>query len=203
MSEFSVPTVYFRRPGPENTDRALALARERAEALGIKQVVVATTSGAAAVRAAELLPGFDIVAVTHSTGIRAPDAQELTPENRAQLVADGVTILTCQHAFGGVGRAIRKKLGTYEIEEVIAHTFRIFGQGMKVVFEIVLMAADAGLISTQSPAVVVAGTGHGADTVVIVQPANAQSFFELRPLEIVCMPAPHHPAFGSSLAKEA
>ena len=43
-----------------------------------------------------------------------------------------------------MGRAVRKKLGTYELEEIIAYTLRVFGQGAKVAVEIALMAADAG-----------------------------------------------------------
>jgi hypothetical protein len=38
----------------------------------------------------------------------------------------------------------------------------------------------------------IAGTGRGADTAAILQPTNAQTFFDLRFLEIICMPAPEH-----------
>jgi hypothetical protein len=44
--------VYFESPGRVNTDETLALAKERAEGLGIKYLVVASTSGATALRAA-------------------------------------------------------------------------------------------------------------------------------------------------------
>jgi len=195
MSEITSQTVYFKTPGLENTQRVLALARARAEALNIKTALVATTSGAAAIEAAKILAGFDVVAVTHSYGFKEHDVAELTPENCAALNDLGVRILTCQHAFGGVGRAVRKRLDTYQIDEIIAYTLRIFGQGMKVVAEIALMAADAGLVSTTDPVVAIAGTGHGADTAVILRPTNAQTFFDLKILEIICMPSPAHPAF--------
>ncbi|MGC9356656.1 MAG: pyruvate kinase alpha/beta domain-containing protein [Anaerolineae bacterium] len=194
MSEIIVETVYFEEPGPQNTDRALSLARDRAKALGINTLVIATTSGAAAVRATEILPNFKIVAVTHSTGFRESGVQELTDVHRSTLEQAGVQILTCQHAFGGVNRAIRKKLGTYQVDEVIAYTLRLFGQGMKVVAEITLMAADAGLVEPGEPVVVAAGTGHGTDTVVVLGPTNAQTFFDLEFMEIVCLPSPRHPA---------
>jgi len=195
VAELSVPTVIFAQSGKENTERVLELARARAEALGIRTVIVATTSGATAVRSAELFQGFDLVAVTHSAGFRGPDSQDLDPANAARLADLGVKVLTCQHALGGVGRAVRKLWGTYQLDEIIAQTLRLFGQGMKVAFEISLMAADAGLVSTQAPALVIAGSGRGADTAVIIVPANAQSFFDLKLLEIICMPSPHHPAF--------
>ncbi len=185
----------FSQPGPANTARTLELARARAQALGIRKVLVATTSGATGVQAAQVLRGLEVIAVTHSTGFRAPDTQELAAENRAALQAAGATILTCQHAFGGVGRAVRKKLGTYELEEIIAYTLRTFGEGIKVAAEICLMAADAGLVRTDEPVIAIAGTGRGADTAAVLKPANAQSFFDLRFLEIICMPSPGHPQF--------
>jgi len=194
MTELIAQTVYFAKPGPENTERTLAVARERAQALGIDTVLVATTGGATAVRAAEVFAGFTVVAVTHSTGFNTPHKQELTPENAAALNGAGVHILTTTHAFGGVGRAVRKKLGTYEVEEIIAFTLRIFGQGMKVVAEIALMAADAGLVPENKPVLALAGTGRGADTAAILYPTHAQTFFDLEFAEIICMPSPRHPA---------
>lgn len=180
-------TVYFSQPGPSNTESTLAIARKRAEMLGIDTVLVATTSGATAVRAAEVFADFTVVAVTHSTGFATPHQQELTPENVAALTRAGVHVLTTTHAFGGVGRAVRKKLGTYEVEEIIAFTLRIFGQGMKVVAEIALMAADAGLVPENKPVLAIAGTGRGADTAVILYPTHAQAFFDLEFAEIICI----------------
>jgi hypothetical protein len=63
-----------------------------------------------------------------------------------------------------------------------------------VVAELALMAADAGLVRTDEPVISVAGSGRGADTAAVLKPANAQAFFDLRFLEILCMPAPGHPA---------
>lgn len=193
MSEISAPCVYFSQAGPSNTTRALDLARDRAEQLRIRQILVATTTGATGLQAARALQGFDIIVVTHSSGFAEPGAQELTAQNRAAIEAAGGRILTCQHAFGGVGRAVRKKLGTYELEEIIAFTLRTFGQGVKVAAEMALMAADAGLVRPGKPVIAVAGSGRGADTAVLLDPANAQTFFDLRFLELICMPSPGHP----------
>jgi hypothetical protein len=187
-SEIQVTAAYFERPGKENTQRTLELAKKRAEELGIKTIVVASSRGETGVKARETFQGYDVVVVTHSTGFKEPNHQELTDENRAAIEAAGGKILTCQHAFGGVGRAVRKKLGTYELEEIIAHTLRLFGDGVKVAVEITLMAADAGLVRTDEPCIAIAGTGSGADTAVVLKPANAQAFFDLQVLEILCKP---------------
>ena len=188
MPEIMVQGVYFEKQGRSNTERTLQIARARAEELGIRTILVATTKGATGVRAAEEFRGFNVVVVTHSTGFSEPNDQELTEENRRAIEAAGATILTCQHAFGGVGRAVRKKLGTYELEEIIAYTLRIFGEGMKVACEIAMMAADAGLVRTDEPVIAIAGTDRGADTAVVLRPANAQTFFDMRIMEILCKP---------------
>jgi len=187
-AEVQVTATYFEKPGKENTQRTLDLAKRRAEELGIKTILVASTRGETGAKACKVFQGYDVVVVTHSTGFKEPNYQELTNENRAAIEAAGGKILTCQHAFGGVGRAVRKKLGTYELEELIAYTLRLFGEGLKVAVEIALMAADAGLVRTDEPVVAVAGTGKGADTAVVLKPANAQTFFDLKVLEVLCKP---------------
>jgi hypothetical protein len=164
MSEITVQSVYFDQPGPQNTARTLEVAQRRAGELGIRTVLVASTRG------------------------ESPNTQELTEENRAAIEAAGAKILTCQHAFGGVSRAVRKKWGTYEIDEFVAQTLRIFGQGTKVVVEIALMAADAGLAPVGEPCIAIAGTGRGADTAVVLIPAHVQQFFDLRVLEVLAKP---------------
>jgi len=187
-SEVQATATYFEKPGKENTQRTLELAKKRAEELGIRTILVASTRGDTGVKACESFRGYDVVVVTHSMGFKEPNYQELTDENRAVIEAAGGKILTCQHAFGGVGRAVRKKLGTYELEEIIAHTLRLFGDGVKVAVEIALMAADAGLVRTDKPVIAIGGTGSGADSAVVLKPANAQAFFDLQVLEILCKP---------------
>ena len=198
MAELHTTTTYFAEAGPANTERTLDLALRRAQELRIRSVLVATTTGRTGVLAAEAFKpsGIEVVAVTHSTGFRGPDQQELTEENRAAIERAGGRVLTCQHAFGGVNRAVRRKLETYQLDEIIAYTLRTLGQGIKVVIEMALMAADAGLVRTDTPVMGIAGSGQGADTAAILLPANAQSFFDLQVLEIVCRPSPSHPGFG-------
>jgi hypothetical protein len=59
---------------------------------------------------------------------------------------------------------------------------------MKVCVEIVLMAADAGLVSAGEEVAAVAGTDEGADTAVIVRAAYPRTFRELKVREILAMP---------------
>jgi hypothetical protein len=180
--------TYFARPGPHNTDETLALAQNRAKNLGLRSVIVASTTGRTGVKSGQIFRGLNLIVVTHSTGFTKPDLQEMTEDNRQKIMAFGCKILTCQHAFGGVGRAVRKKLGTYELEEIVAYALRIFGEGTKVACEMALMASDAGLVRTDEDVISIGGTGSGADTALILQPANAQTFFDLKIREIICKP---------------
>ncbi len=191
-------TVYFENPGKENTDKALSIARQRAEELGIKTIVVATTSGATAVKAMEVLKDMRVIVVTHSAGFREPNTQEFTEDNRKIVESKGVPIVTAAHAFGGLSRSMRQgsipdAKQTYIIGDLIAKTLRILGQGIKVACEIATMAADAGLVRTDEEVISIAGTGskaagRGADTAIVLQPSYAHLFFDMRVKEILCKP---------------
>lgn len=181
-------SVYFENTGQENTADTLRIARERADELGIETVLVASTRGDTGVRAAEVFEGLNLVVVSHSTGFARPDYQQLTDENRELIESRGGTILTTTHAFAGVSRALRRKLDTCSVGDILASTLRIFGEGMKVCCEIALMAADSGLARTDEQVITVAGTGRGADTAVVLKPVHSQDCFELKVQEILCKP---------------
>ena len=181
-------TVYFDNPGSENTEAVLDIARRRAEELGINTILVASTTGETAVRAMDALKGLRVIAVSHVAGMRGPNTQEFTEENRKTVEAKGGVILTAAHAFSGVSRALRTKFNTVTIGDIIANTLRIFGQGAKVGCEIALMAADAGLVHTDEEVICIAGSARGADTAVVLKPANSNDFFDLKVKEILCKP---------------
>ncbi len=181
---------YFNKPGSENTKSVLEAVAKRAGELDIARVLVATNSGKTAFDALEILDsGIKIVAVTHFTGFVKPDFQEMSEEYRRELESKGVVVLTCAHALRGVGRGIKEKLATYQADEIIAYTLRMFGQGTKVAVELALMAADAGLVRTDEDAISIGGTGKGADTALVLQPANSSRIFDLKVKEIICKPS--------------
>jgi len=181
-------TVYFENPGSGNTDEVLGIARRRAEELGIKTILVASTSGNTAAKAMNVLQGLRVIVITNVTGFRTPDTQEFTEENRRIVESKGGVILTAAHAFGGISRAMRNKFNTYIIGDIVANTLYIFGQGLKVACEIALMAADSGLVRTDEDVIAIAGTSRGADTAVVLAPVNTRNFFDLKVKEILCKP---------------
>ncbi|MFC1897854.1 pyruvate kinase alpha/beta domain-containing protein [Chloroflexota bacterium] len=181
-------TTYFENPGIENTEEALRIAKQRAEELSIKNILVASTVGGTAVRAMDVFQGLRVIVVTHTAGFREPNIQQFTEENRKIVESKGGIVFTTAHAFTGLSGAMRKKFSTYIIGDIVANTLRIFGQGMKVTCEIALMAADSGLVRTDEDVIAIAGTGRGADTVLVLRPANSTDFFDLQIKEILCKP---------------
>ncbi len=125
--------VYFENPGAVNTDEVLRIAKKRAGELGIRTVLVASTTGETAVRAVNVLSSMRVIVITHCTGSREPNTQELSDKNRKIIESKGGMILTTTHALGGLGRAmhqanIPQATSTYIIGDIVANTLRIFGQ---------------------------------------------------------------------------
>lgn len=181
-------TIYFDSPGPQNTEDVFRAAKERADELGIRDIVVASTSGKTGVRASEIFKGYNLVVVSHCTGWKAPGVQEMSEENMKTIIANGAKVLTTIHAFTGVDRGIKKHFGTAMPLEILAQGLRMFGQGTKVAIEVSLMAADAGLISMDKDIVTIAGTNHGADTALVIKPVHSIRIFDLVVREIIAKP---------------
>jgi len=183
-------TCCFEKPGPHNTDQTLEIALERAEALGIRQVVVASSHGETARRAQALFgpEGIKVVAVTLAHGWEHL-GWCMTPEEREALVTMGVRVVTGIHALGdGVATAFSAKHGGRAVEEIVRDTLYCFGQGMKVAVECLLMAADAGALDANEEVIAIGGTSTGADTAIVCKPAYPRSFLDLRIQEVLAKP---------------
>jgi hypothetical protein len=180
--------LYFDTPGKQNTAETMKAAFERAKNLGVKDIVVASTTGETGVKACELFKGFNVVVVTHHAGFKEPGVSQLLKPNEEKIRSLGGKIFTGIHGLSGVERAIRAKWNTVEPLELIADALRLFGDGTKVCAEIVIMAADAGLLPIDKHVIAIAGTGSGADTALVVSPTHAKSFFEMTVREIICKP---------------
>lgn len=181
-------TVYFERPGKQNTDITLKLAFERARELGIKYVVVASSYGETAKKALEFLDKEKLVVVTYHTGFFEEGKNTMDPEVENYLRSRGVTIVRQTHALSGVERSFTRKFGGQSRVEAVAEALRsLFGHGLKVCVEIAIMAADSGAIPIEE-VVSAGGTGRGADTAVVLRPAHMNNFFDMEIREIVCMP---------------
>jgi len=200
--------VYFEKLGSENTDKTLALAYQRAKELGIKKIVVASSTGDTGVRALKLFKDVQTIIVTHSIGDIVPNASRFAEEHRRFLDENGaITVRTtdpvvgiCETLGGGpthgvedhhtTSMAVPSKLGSSP-GELIASSLGFFCRGMKVACSIIFHAADAGVIRTDEEVISVAGTRYGADIAIVVQPTNSHTFQNLKVKEIICKPLTH------------
>jgi len=155
---------------------------------GIRDIVIASSSGKTGAQAAKILKGYNVVVVGHSFGFQEPGKSELQEEYKKEILAQGAKIFVGVHALSSAERAVRKAFGTIQTLELMANVLRRMGEGTKVCVEITLMAADAGLIPADRDIVAVAGTGKGADTALRIWPVNAARFFDLKIREIIAKP---------------
>jgi hypothetical protein len=188
MSVVERKVTYFNEAGKQNTDALLSIVKEYVEKEGIRDIVVASTTGETGAKASKTFKGYNIVIVTHCFGFREPGKIELEDEYKREILANGAKIFTGVHALSSVERAIRKDFDTMQPLELIANTLRLMGEGTKVCVEITLMAADAGLIPVDKDVIAIAGTGRGADTALRIQPANTGRFFNLKIKEVIAKP---------------
>ncbi len=187
-------TYYFDAPGPENTNDALTIAKERCLESGIKQMVVASTGGATA-KAANLLlkgTGIELIVVTHVYSFKEPGVWQFDADLAEVLRKDGVKVVIGTHVLSGAEKAFSAsaKIGGGSRIDAVSETLRkVIAVGLKVGIECVLIAADQGFVPvTGAEIVAVGGTGSGADTVSVIRPANTARFLDLQVREIVAMP---------------
>ncbi|MHC4619379.1 MAG: pyruvate kinase alpha/beta domain-containing protein, partial [Planctomycetota bacterium] len=156
-------TVYFEQPGQENTAAVFDVVDRALSELDIHKVVLASTRGDTARFAMDWYEGQDVrlVVVPHQYGFgpgqRFP--QELV--ERARREGHEVMLFHQEKIFGQ-GPA-----------QWVANFLRAFCQGVKVCVEILLMAGNAGLVQEGEQVVVVAGTGRGADTALVMTGATS------------------------------
>lgn len=175
--------VYFEDIGPENTETTFGLVLERLKALGIKKLVLASTTGATARKALEFFKdaGVKLIVVPHQHDFHR-DNNAFPQELVNSLRKSGHDV--------HFGTMLFHTDGLYEstIPTVMANLLRCFCQGVKVCFEIVLMVTDAGLVASGEKVIAIAGTGRGSDTALVMQAASSQNMRRLKVNEIICKP---------------
>ena len=184
-------THYFETAGREHTEETLKLAVTTARALGIKNIVLATTEGGTAKMMADSIDheGITVTVVTHAFGQATPNTNPMSAELRRYLIEKGFQICTAAHALSGAERCLSKTFtGVYPVE-IIAHTLRMFGQGTKVCVECAIMAMDADELVFAAPVVALGGTGGGLDTAMVITPSYSSSILDTKIHEILCKPS--------------
>ncbi|MEM3442327.1 MAG: pyruvate kinase alpha/beta domain-containing protein [Candidatus Bathyarchaeia archaeon] len=194
---------YFDEPGPQNTLALIEAVKDAVKRLRIEYIVVASESGATALKVAEALKEFKVkvVCVTAYAGLRLawPESGKwpsITGKVREKLEGLGVKIVEeTQYIFKGVtfdAQFLGRAAPSWAIHEFLSRTM---GYGFKTALEVALIAAEAGAVPIDKEVVAIAGTGWlggGADCALIVKPSpipkctDVERGLEVR--EIVAIP---------------
>ena len=164
----------------------LKIAKDVFEERKLQDVVVASTRGDTGLAAAKLFRGSkaNLVVVGHTFGFKEANKNEFSVDVKREITEMGGSVLQSTMPFHNINDAIRTKANT-SIETLIADTLRMMGQGTKVCVEIVAMACDNGLIESGKNVLAIAGTGKGADTILVIKSANSRRFFDLKIIEVI------------------
>ncbi len=175
--------VYFENKGQENTQEVINLSLKRAKDRKIKKIVLASTRGGTAESFLEQVNGREIqlIVVPWQYGFKKegnPFPLELVEKIRAEnhVVHFSTMLFHTNNLYGN------------ETPQALANILRIFGQGIKVVVEIIMMVCDGGLIDAGEKVIAVSGTHAGADTAVVATAANSNRINTLKINEIICKP---------------
>lgn len=201
MVEFELEKkiVYFEKAGKVNTEETLKLAKERAEELGIKTILLASSSGYAAQKALEIFKNANFKLVVVSL------EKKRFPSELRKILEDKGIPLRFSALYYDRSSAPSNDLIKYSYPELMRYALYKLSEGMKVVLELGMVAAEEDLVSENEEVVAIAGTGHkggrypaggGADTAVVMVPRRSENFNKLpenkddrREIkEIICKP---------------
>lgn len=184
--------MYFEKPGVENTDHVIDAVYKRLQEGDIKSVVVASSRGKTGLKFAKKMANeTNLVIVSSHPGRSKPGVWNFDLDILKELEALGCPVIRQTHVLSGLDRSFSKKFSGVSRTELLAECLRtLFGTGIKVAIECVVMAADGGVIPIEKT-ISVGGTaakGGGADCAIVTLPAHASNFFDFRVLEILAKP---------------
>ncbi len=178
---------YFNEAREENTERCLEIVEGLANTY--KDIVVASTSGETGLKFAERLgKKANLVVVTHASGHRQRNENEVSVQARERIEELGGKVFTGTILTSSLEKSFASEFKGIYPTIIIAETLRRLGEGMKVCAEIVMEACDAGLIEEGKDVIAVAGTGSGSDTICLIQSTTSRRFLDLKIREILAKP---------------
>ncbi|HUW83189.1 MAG TPA: hypothetical protein VMZ31_10370 [Phycisphaerae bacterium] len=185
-------------------------ARERAQMFSVRNVVVATNTGASVTAAQkEFGPAYEFFAVgnpvsSHEREISLHDG--ISPEKKAELERRGISVVLCdQTLFQGepkceaaltqhktVARAYARRFcrgdepppRSEDLVRIMSHALNeFFGDGPRVCIEIALAAADSGQLPLDADCIAIATPSSYCDlpdAAVILRPTSSEEVFTMQ-----------------------
>lgn len=178
--------VYFEEGGPEHTDETIDLAFKAAKELGIRKVVVASTTGNSGVKTAERFKGtgVKVIVVGHQFGYPVPGQNRFKSENAERLKALNAELYLGTDILTSSIRQ-RQRLGPSPLSIL---TQALIMMKVKVNIEVVVKAADAGLLMPDERVISLAGSHQGLDTAIVVEAQDSVNILSTRVREIIAIP---------------
>ena len=156
--------TYFETEGKGNIDKTLELVKRYAEELGIKNIVVASTSGFTAEKAFETLNDLGA-----SLTVIGTERSRFSSDILKKLEDNGHNVCFSREVPS-------------DYPNTASPAFRKFSQGVKVAVQIAIIAAEKKLVSNEEDVISIGKW----DTALIVKPSD--KFAELKVKELICMP---------------
>jgi len=196
LPDLNIEITIFEKGGPQNTNKALEIAKKYADLLNVKDIIFASTTGTTAEKILNFFDPiiYNLICITHAYHFAVKEGKTILQEfdelKMKQLRDRGIKFFSGTHAMAGIERTLRKKMNHWGFVEIMAKFLREnFSQGTKVCMEIASMAVDAGLVKDiEKDIICIGGTGRGADTVCLIKPAPTSLFDELRVKAILAKP---------------
>lgn len=185
--------VLFDEGGRMNSRSTYILARERAEELGIKKVVLASIRGKSVPEILEIFKDSGI-RIYFATCDACNGCERFDQQMKSRLEGEGHELIYAnEHA--------------YPYPSAAELAYRRISEGMKVVVHLAIAVAEEGIIPPGEEFVAIAGTGWkmydkggGSDTAVVIESTLAKDFWSYpksltehkltgrKIKEIICMP---------------
>jgi hypothetical protein len=158
--------TYFEVAGKENVGKTLELVKRMAEEHGIKNVIVASTTGFTAEKAFEILKDMNVTLTFVGT-----ERNRFSNDLQKKLEKNGHHVCFSREI-------------SYDYPDLVKNAFRRFSEGVKVAVEIAMIAVQKDFLTTEEDVICMGKW----DTALIIKPAASDKFSELKIRELICMP---------------
>ena len=172
--------TYFEKAGDINTERTLEIAKARYLQGGIDAVVIASSYGETARKAAELFKDCDVSLLIVGEVLDGKQSPDKTTQEYLRGLGHCVIWGT---TLGGMTTFTREPAAG-----LVADAYRRVSEGFKVVCEITLIAGSQGYLEIGQRVIAIAGTHRGSDTAVVASAASFIQFKKFEVNEILCKP---------------
>ena len=179
-------TIYYEEGGADHTETTLQASLDAAKELGVKTILIASTSGDTGVKAAEMYrgSGVQLIVVGHQMGFPVAKVQQFKPENWERIAElGGVVNLGTDVVTNSIRH--RQSLGHSPMSFI---TQTLIAMKVKVNVEIIAKACDAGQILPGDKVISVAGSHKGADTSAVFLANDSPNILDVKPQMYICYP---------------